>query len=87
MEARQNQQEIWNKCLKNAAIKYKLAENNYRTQRLKVELINDGIIPNANHKNVNRAYLEARNQLQLAINHKNWAQDGLNDFMDQHPSY
>lgn len=84
---RRNQQESWNNCVKNAAIKYKQAENKYRTQRLKTELIHDGIIPNASRKKATKDYIQAKNQLELAINHKNWAQDGLNDFMDQCPSY
>ena len=80
MQERQIQLESWIKCLKNANMLYKQAENKYRTQRLKEELTYDGIITRGNSE-------KAKNQLQLAISHMNWAQDGLNEFMDQRPSF
>jgi len=87
MEDRVNQLESWNNCVKNALTKYKLAENNYRTQRLKAELIYEGVISNTNQKYTCKNYLQAKNMMQLAISHLHWAQDGLNDFMDQHPRF
>jgi hypothetical protein len=87
MEARKNQLISWNKCVKNAAAKYKQAEKIYRTQRLKYELTYDGIIIRSNPKKAQKDYLQAKNQMQLSISHLNWAQDGLNDFIDQSPSF
>lgn len=86
METRHNQQESWNKCLKNANTVHKDAETKYRKMRLKIELIHDGIIKSNNMKHTCNDFRHAKNQLELAINHLKWAQDGLNDFMDQHPS-
>ena len=82
MELRLNQLESWNRCVKNANIVYKAAEASYRTERLKGELINEGLIKSSNQKKSCKDYLQAKNKLQLAINHLKWAQDGLDDFMD-----
>jgi len=85
MELRLVQLESWNKCLKKANAAYKVAETKYRRARLTIELSYDGIIKSNNKKYMYSEYYHAKNMLMLAINHQKWAEDGLNEFMDQRP--
>jgi hypothetical protein len=85
LEERNIQLESWNICVKNANAAYKLAESNYRSKRLKDELMNEGLI--TNRKNIYKDYIKAKNKIKLAISHLHWAQDGLNDFIEQHPHF
>jgi hypothetical protein len=73
----------WELCVKNAQTNYKLAENDYRSSRLKEELVLEGVVKIKNIKRVHKDSQHAAYNIKMAIGHLNWAKDGLNDFMDQ----
>ena len=80
---RKLQQQQWEVCVKNAQNNYIVAENNYRSSRLKEELVLEGVVKAKNIRRLHQDSQYAAHNIKLAITHLNWAKDGLNDFMDQ----